>query len=575
MLDGVTPFPPERAATYRAAGYWTGATFPDLLQHSIRQRGDALAVADDRGHELTYHELGAAVEAAAARLHALGIRDRDRVVVQFPNVISYLPTVFALFRLGALPIFALPGHRERELTHFVQHADAVAIITVRRHGRDRLGETAAHVAEQVAAARAEAGRADAELIVITDPDALVAPAEPGLASAPAVSIDPEDTAFLQLSGGTTGVPKMIPRSSDAYIYTLRRSNELCGVTERSVYLAALPVPHNFTMSSPGVLGVLLAGGTVVLASAPAPDTCFDLIARRHVTITALVPPLALLWADHVGSAASLESLEVLQIGGAKLTPTAARRIVDAFDCTLQQVFGMAEGLVNYTALDAPLDEIVETQGRPMSPADELRIVDDSDQPLPQGTAGNLVTRGPYTINGYYRAAETNRSSFTHDGFYRTGDIVRIDDTGSLIVEGRSKDLINRGGEKVVAAQVEDALLQHPRVFDAVVVPKPDDRLGETIAAFVQLRSATGAGAAAGAVADAAAANDADAVTADADAWNDPVAMSRELRAFLRDVGLASFCVPDEFHVIDEMPVTAVGKSSRRDLRNVLAARLTD
>lgn len=135
------------------------------------------------------------------------------------------------------------------------------------------------------------------------------------------------------------------------------------------------------------------------------------------------------------------------VGGSKFSAEAAKRVRPVFDCQLQQVFGMAEGLVNYTRLDDPDEIVIYTQGRPMSPYDEVKIVDNEDQELPIGETGHLLTRGPYTIQGYYKAPEHNEKAFTKDGFYRTGDIVRCTKDGYLIVEGRAKDQINRGGEK--------------------------------------------------------------------------------------------------------------------------------
>ncbi len=181
-------------------------------------------------------------------------------------------------------------------------------------------------------------------------------------------VSPAEVAFLQLSGGSTGLSKLIPRTHDDYIYSLRISAEICGLDQHSVYLAALPTAHNYPLSSPGVLGTLYAGGRVVLSPTPSPDDCFPLIEKERVTITALVPPLAMVWMDASGSRSDdLSSLFKPQVGGAKFSAEAARRVKSAFGCTLQQVFGMAEGLVNYTRLDDPEEIIVNTQGRPMSP----------------------------------------------------------------------------------------------------------------------------------------------------------------------------------------------------------------
>lgn len=251
-----------------------------------------------------------------------------------------------------------------------------------------------------------------------------------------------------------------------------------------------------------------------------------------------MPPLALAWLAASGrTERDLSSLEVLQVGGAKFSAEAAKRVRPELGCTLQQVFGMAEGLVNYTRLDDPEDTIVATQGRPISPDDEVRVVDDRGEPVPNGTSGHLLTRGPYTIRGYYRAPEHNSTAFTEDGFYRTGDIVRLTDDGYLVVEGRAKDQINRGGEKVAAEEVENHLLGHPAVADVAVVSMPDPYLGERSCAFVVVQG------------------------------EQPKAV--ELKKFVRGRGLAEYKVPDKVVFVDEFPVTGVGKISKSDLRRAL------
>jgi 2,3-dihydroxybenzoate-AMP ligase len=211
-------------------------------------------------------------------------------------------------------------------------------------------------------------------------------------------------------------------------------------------------------------------------------------------------------------------------------------------CTLQQVFGMAEGLVNYTRLDADEETIVTTQGRPMAAHDELRVLDEDDVPVAPGETGALLTRGPYTIQGYYRAEEHNARAFTPDGWYRTGDLVRLTPQGDLVVEGRDKDQINRGGEKIAAEEVENHLLAHPAVHDAAVVAMPDPYLGERTCAFVVLR----------------------------DGVDPPRPV--ELRRFVRGRGLADFKVPDRVEVVDAFPRTNVGKVSKKDLRLLAADR---
>ncbi|MEV7191037.1 (2,3-dihydroxybenzoyl)adenylate synthase [Streptomyces sp. NPDC093510] len=530
-------WPEEFASRYREGGYWRGETFGQMLRDRATAHPDRVAIVDpgpgrQPARRWTYGELDRRADRLAAGLLARGIAKGDKVVVQLPNIAEFFETVFALFRIGALPVFALPAHRETEIRYFCEFTEAAAYVIPQELGGFDYRGLAAKLVDEVPTLRHV-------FVADGDPGPFEAlsdvPADP--TGPPPSPPAPSDLAFLQLSGGSTGVPKLIPRTHDDYIYSLRGSNEICAVDEDSVYLVALPAAHNFPLSSPGSLGALYAGARVVLSPQPGPEAAFPLIESEGVTITGLVPPLALLWTEAVPvTAYDLSSLDVLLVGGAKFSEEVARRVKPALNCTLQQVFGMAEGLVNYTRLDDDPETIVTTQGRPISPDDEIRVVDDEDNDLPQGETGHLLTRGPYTIRGYWKAPEHNARSFTADGFYRTGDVVRLTETGHIVVEGRAKDQINRGGEKIAAEEVENHILAHPSVHDANVVAEPDAYLGERTCAYVILRAGA-----------------------------EPVKPAA-IRKFVRGRGLAAYKVPDRVEFVEVFPQTGVGKISKKALR---------
>ena len=525
-------WPPALAARYRDKGYWRGETFGDFLRARAAEHPDRLAVVDGE-NRWSYAELLSRAESAAGGYLALGLRPGDRVIVQIPNIAHFFPAVFGLFLAGLIPVYALPAHRQTELIHFATRSGARAMVTADRHE----GFDYRPLAELV---RAEVPSL-AHVIVIGGAGSHVA--FESLRAGPALPpVDPSAVAFLQISGGSTGLSKLIPRTHDDYIYSFRASAEICGMTGDSVYMAALPVAHNFPMSSPGVFGALYAGARVVMAPNPAAETAFSLIAREGVTITGVVPPLALLWMQAAARTPhDISSLQVLQVGGAKFIPEAAARVRPTLGCTLQQVFGMAEGLVNYTRLDDPEEIITGTQGRPISPDDEVLILDDNGDPVPEGEPGHLLTRGPYTIRAYHNDPSANARSFTRDGFYRTGDIVKRLPGGYLVVQGRAGDHINRAGEKISAEEIEDHLLAHPAVFDAAVVSIPDEFLGERSCAFVIAAEGTRP-------------------------------RSPELKAFMRGRGVAEFKVPDQIVFVPEFQTTALGKVSRNVLRAELRSR---
>lgn len=527
MLDGFTPWPDDRAAFYRQAGCWEGLTIGQMLDDRARQFAENVAVID---HErtLTYSQLNERVNQLANGLLLLGIQKEDRVVVQLPNVAGYVEIVFALFKIGALPVFSLPSHRYNEIRYFCEFTEAKAYIVMDSFGGFDYRSLARQVQQEVSSLEHIIVLGDAQ--EFTPFDSLFT-----TQSINFPTVKGNEVAFLQLSGGSTGISKLIPRTHDEYMYTVKLSVEHCHVTEDTVLLVVLPVSHNYPMSSPGILGVLYAGGKIVLSSSPSPDVAFPLIEMHRVTMVQLVPSLALHWLDiKPNHKEDLSSLEVMLVGGSKFSAEAAKRVRPVFDCQLQQVFGMAEGLVNYTRLDDPDEIVIHTQGRPMSPYDEVKVVDDDDQELPIGEAGHLLTRGPYTIQGYYKAPEHNEKAFTKDGFYRTGDIVLQTEDGYLIVEGRAKDQINRGGEKIAAEEVENMLLAHPAVHDAAIVAMPDYYMGEKSCAFIILRNSD--------------------VT------------KRQLKSFLRERGLATYKIPDEILFVESFPLTHLGKVSKKDLR---------
>lgn len=522
-----TPWPDAEQLRYRQAGYWLGRPLGDLLHQSAKACPERIAAIDAKGR-WRYRELDEAANRLAAGLHDQGLNPGDRVVLQWTNEVEWVQLLFALFRLGVAPVLALPNHRYPDIQYFCEQAGAVAYIAPP-------GGPVEY---------ADIGKRLLDIGIIRH--ALIArnPESPLAAwlGEDRVWAEPEASsiALFQLSGGTTGRSKLIARTHDDYYYSVRASALVCGLTHATVYLAVLPVAHNFPLSSPGVLGVLWAGGTVVLSPSGAPDTAFPLIERHRVTMTAMVPPLVQTWLNAYSrlpepSRPDLSTLSLIQVGGAKLSAAVARRIEPELDCTLQQVFGMAEGLVNYTRLDDDRETLLTTQGRPLSQADEIRIVDEADQPLPRGETGLLLTRGPYTIRGYYNAAEHNARSFTHDGFYRTGDRVRLTASGHLVVEGRAKDQINRGGEKIAADEVENHLLAHPDVLDAALVAMPDPYLGERSCAYLVLKPE---------------------VQLD----------RRSLRQFLRRRELTDYKLPDRMEQLDALPKTRLGKVDKAALR---------
>ena len=526
LTSGFTPHPPTAAARYRELGLWRETPLWLMLWDQADATPDAPAVSDIT-RTLSYRDLAESSARRAAGFVEAGLRPGERVVLQNQNSVDFAVNFFGLLRAGVVPVMTLPAHRINEIAHLTQTAGAVAYVC---HGHAG-GYDYRDLAHQLR------GRVDTIRAVFVDGDkgSEAAPPQGDPSRLDVVPTpDPDSPALFLVSGGTTGLPKLIPRTHNDYRYNAELSAEVAGWTSSDTYLVALPAAHNFPLACPGLLGIISVGGHAVFTDNPSPDHAFDLIEKYRVTAVALVPALAQVWtAATEWEPADVSSLRLLQVGGAKLAESDAIAANAAFDGAVQQVFGMAEGLICYTRSTDDQQTVTRTQGRPMSDHDELRVVDENGDEVPDGTEGELLVRGPYTIRGYYRAGEQGRRSFTDDGFYCSGDRVRRLASGHLIVTGRIKDTIVRGGENVATDDVEENLVAHNNIRQAAVVGVPDDSLGERICAVI---------------------------VADGPAPDLPT-----IRQFLADRGLATFKQPDQLEVVAGLPVTAVGKIDKRAL----------
>lgn len=538
MIIPFIPWPDELANRYRERGYWIDRPLTDI----VTQHADSDACAVICGtRQLSYRMLNQRIDTLAASLKALGIKRGQTALVQLGNVAEFYITFFALLKCGIVPVNALFSHQKTELAAYAELIGPSLVIADRTHRLfaddvywRALREDFPHINRILL--RGEASTRTAGIAPISLEAAIDGTLD-AINSAPltATPTPAGEVAFFQLSGGSTGTPKLIPRTHNDYDYSIRRSVELCGVTPATRFLCALPAAHNYPLSSPGALGIFHAGGSVVLAEDPTPQRCFPLIERHQVTMVALVPSAVTLWEQSLTPQclSQISSLELMQIGGARLSVEQAERVPACFGCQLQQVFGMAEGLVNYTRLDDDEWHRTHTQGYPICPDDDVFVVDVNGKPLPAGTPGHLIVRGPYTFRGYYRAPIHNEFAFTDDGFYVSGDIVEMTEDGYLKVVGREKDQINRGGEKIAAEEVENLLLRHDDIIDVALVSVPDEVMGEKSCAVVVARTPLKAA---------------------------------PLRRWLRELGVADYKLPDRFQFVDSLPQTAVGKIDKRAIR---------
>ncbi len=541
MLSGFTPVPPDFAARYRAKGYWLDRPMGTYFRDLFAEGGDRIAVVagDDR---VSYAELGRRIDHLARHLLDLEMKPLDRVVMQLPNRIEFIYLYFAMLRVGAIPLMALPPHRRYEIGHFVSFAEAVGYAGAARIGEFDFLAMAKDIQKATPCLRHLFMLGDGLPEGCHDLRGMMArPTRTSQATLDALKIDPDEPAVFQLSGGTTGIPKIIPRTHNDYILNSVGCSAANDMREGDALLVCLPIGHNFPLASPGIQGMFIRGGTVVLADSPRAHDVFPAIAREKVTHIELVPAILIrLLRDETIGNYDLSSLRIVNTGGQRLQPETSalcEKLIPS--CTVQEVFGMAEGLVTFNGLDDPAEVRYETVGPPWCEDDEIRLIDDDGNDVPDGEVGELAVRGPYTLRGYFRVPEVNARAFSPDGFYLSGDLLRRHPSGGYVVEGRKKDLINRGGEKISAEEVENLMLAHPGVHNVACVPMPDPILGERTCAFVI--PAPGA-----------------------------KPTLADIAAYLTDQGLAKFKLPERLEVVAEFPLSPFGKVSKKDLAERIA-----
>lgn len=494
--------------------------------------------------ELTFAELDRRSDHVAAGLHELGLRPGERVLMQFTNSGWAVIAWYALLKAGLVPVATLAQHREHELFEIARQCEPAAhLIEAEFRGQDL-----------VALARATAAQTPSLRLLLTvgsqrPPDGAVAietlearggDPRTGLERVQA-SLSADDLACLQLSGGTTSVPKLIPRRQAEYWLNARLYAEGMQVRAGDCVPHLLPVIHNAGI----VCGLHAAHskGAAFGTCSPTLEAFTRLAQRTRATHLMIAPPIY----EMIAASSELRgALQTLRVIIWVLGPL-PRDVIAEWERdgrVVGQMFGQSEGLCMITPLDAPAEIRHATVGKPLCELDEVRILEPgSEREVADGELGELGCRGPYTIQGYWRAPERNRRAFTSDGFYRTGDIVRrVNAPGGpyYALEDRIKDLINRGGEKVNAAEVEGLLLEHPAIAEVALVAMPDRRLGEKACAFVV--PATGA---------------------------EPPTKA-DLQVFLDRRGVAKFKWPERVEVRPSLPRTNVQKVDKVRLRAEIA-----
>ncbi|WP_372084112.1 AMP-binding protein [Tistrella mobilis] len=546
-----TPIPgvvyPSAADTarYDALGLFDTLTMPEAWEQMAARHPDRVAVTDPDG-SWTLGELDALSTRLGGALLGLGLRPLDRAIFQIANGRELVLSLLGCLKAGVIPVCTLTAHRALEIGYLAQHSGARAHFICTDEAKfDAAGfaEDMRQVApglDDVIVARGPTGNRPGfhglqALIDATD----TAMARERLAG---VERDPAQVAVFQLSGGTSGVPKIIPRFHNEYLWQIRSAGAFHGLDHRTVSFSAAPMMHN----APIVCywgSTFWAGGEVVCMPVPTPEIMADLIRARRPTLMAVPGPLMY----------RLLSADLLEVGDLRaalqIAAGNARPLAEKLGAPTVTLYGMTEGIICYSAAGDGLDILSDTVGRPIDALTDIRIQDpETGEPLPDGVIGEMVFRGPSSTRGYYDAEERNREAFTADGYVKSGDLMSIRHIGGVLhltFDGRVKDVVSRGGEKINCSEVERALLGHPQIAAVLCVPMPDPLYGERMCAFVVPVPGTTA------------------------------PDLRETGTFLENLGMAKFKWPERIETVADFPLTGSGKPSKPLLKERIARILRE
>jgi 2,3-dihydroxybenzoate-AMP ligase len=545
VLEGFTPYRKEDAEKYNRLRWWAGLTFGDVFDRAAAIHPDKEAFVDGKTR-LTYGEAREKTNRLAAGLMDLGIQPMDRVMVQLPNWNEFVFAYFALQKIGAIVVLLIDRYRQFEINHLAGLTGATSWIVPSRYKKtDYLpiinDVLKAHPGlRNVITVRGEGDQQPFSGLERLMGDAELT--EENLARLAERRPDPMDVAHMGPTGGTTGAPKIVPRTHNSLINGIEYCSRSWDQTSEDINLIAGPVGHDLTFSKGFIGSVLTHGKVVFLDSTENKDIC-ETIEREKVTSIIWVPTLAQRMLQYEDlDQYDLSSLKKMHSAGGASHPDLVKEVTERLGMKFYNGYGATEGMTTITRTTDDLETICTTVGRPTGPFDTYKVIDRDGNELPLGEQGELVLKGPGVFTGYYNNPEENKGAFTGDGFFRTGDVARIDERGYITLTGRIKEMINRGGESISATEIEKLINRHPDVAAVAVIPMSDRLMGERACAYVQPR--TGAE-----------------LTFDG------------IISFLKEQKASVLQLPERIEFIDAMPYTGAQKLDKKTLREDIEKKI--
>ena len=536
-IKGFTPYAKEDAEKYNRMRWWLGMTWGDVFDKATDLYPDKIGLVDDLGH-WTYRELRMTVDKLAISLMKLGIKPNDRVFIQIPNWHEYIYCFFALQKIGAVTVLLIPRHNQIEINHLNKLAEPVAWIVPKQYGKIEYQPILDDVLKEspnlkhIIQVRTEGVSKYHTLEKLIEDGQLT---KENLQALAAGRPDPDEVSQIMPTGGTTGLPKASPRTHNCYIENIEYHARRWEITSEDTMMVITPVGHGMGMHW-GIGAAFFTYAKLVLLDSVAPEAICEAVQREKVTAIPTVPALIarVVQMDDL-SKYDLSSLKKISVGGAPSTPELVRSVYEKIGCQFINGFGSVEGTCAGTRLGDSIELICGSVGAPVCPYDNLKIVDLDGQEVPRGVDGELVSKGPGIFTGYFKSPEENVKIFTKDGFFKTGDQARKDEFGNIWITGRIKDIIIRGGENISAVEIEGLVSVHPDVQDVAVVGMPDKILGERICAYIIPKPG-----------------------------KKPT--QQEIVSFLKGRGASVLQLPERVELVDELPLTKVGKVDKKALR---------
>ncbi|EOO3955400.1 medium-chain fatty-acid--CoA ligase [Escherichia coli] len=534
-------FNEQRRAAYRQQGLWGDASLADYWQQTARAMPDKIAVVDNHGASYTYSALDHAASCLANWMLAKGIESGDRIAFQLPGWCEFTVIYLACLKIGAVSVPLLPSWREAELVWVLNKCQAKMFFAPTLFKQTRPVDLILPLQNQLP-----------QLQQIVGVDKL-APATSSLSLSQiiadntplttAITTHGDELAAVLFTSGTEGLPKGVMLTHNNILASERAYCARLNLTWQDVFMMPAPLGHA-TGFLHGVTAPFLIGARSVLLDIFTPDACLALLEQQRCTCMLGATPFVYDLLNVLEKQpADLSALRFFLCGGTTIPKKVAREC-QQLGIKLLSVYGSTESSPHAVVnLDDPLSRFMHTDGYAAAGV-EIKVVDDARKTLPPGCEGEEASRGPNVFMGYFDEPELTARALDEEGWYYSGDLCRMDEAGYIKITGRKKDIIVRGGENISSREVEDILLQHPKIHDACVVAMPDERLGERSCAYVVLK-----------------------------APHDSLSLE-EVVAFFSRKRVAKYKYPEHIVVIEKLPRTASGKIQKFLLRKDIMRRLT-